>query len=131
MKLISNIKNEYFNGVILPTLVYKVMCSEYNHFIENKRIVGMNDYLLDEYKITVKDILDEIKGNILVSKSGDKYNVFVDNNIKMGELFVDNLMRLVDNGNMEIKGLHLFDTAFKYVEKRIDIFYNYYMKGGF
>ena len=131
MQLISSIKNEYFNNKIVPHLIYKTMCSTYNKCVRRRLLEGMDAYLLKEYKLIVEDVLNAIKGNILVTKRGSQCVVTIDSNAKINGVAISSLIRLIDYGNLEMKGVHLFDSSFEYVSRRINVFYGLYLMGGF
>lgn len=131
MELISNIGNEDFNNNILPSLVYRALCTNYNLCVRDKRLIPMNEYLVKNYDITIKELLDAINGNIVANNRGNQCVIFINSNVLVKDKQLGGLLRLVDNGNLEIKGVHLFDSSFNYVGNRIDTFYNYYKIGGF
>ena len=67
----------------------------------------------------------------MVNKRGSQYIVTIDSNAKINGVAISSLIRLIDYGNLEMKGVHLFDSSFEYVSRRINVFYGLYLMGGF
>jgi len=129
MQLVSSIESEEFNYRILPTLLYKTLVTKYNKLVKRKRVGNMNNYLKDNYNITLEDIIKRSK--IVVNDRGNQFVISIEQNETINGIPIETLIRLIDFGNMDIKGLNLFNSTFRYVESRLGTFFRYYMIGGF
>ena len=79
----------------------------------------MNDYLKDNYEVDIKTIFKEIINNILITTQDKDYKLTVNGNVFVNNYNLDMLMRLVDYGNAEIRGLHIFNKAEKYIQDKL------------
>ena len=79
-----------------------------------------NDYLK---KIGINKslwkILSYIVDNIKIVKQGNSYLISVDKNIQLDGYSLDTLARLIDQGNLEIKGTNLFTDGFEYLKYEV------------
>ena len=94
----------------------------------------MNKYLKDNFKTTIEDVIQ------LLSKKGFKfgkvkslYSISVNYNIieSNSQLKLDTLIRLIDYGNVDIKGINLINSAVEYAcDNVLNIYRAYKIKGG-
>ena len=87
----------------------------------NKEAVAlMNDYLTKNYNIDFNILFNLITNNLHVTTQGDNYKLSVNEEVIVNRNYrLGMLMRLVDYGNSEIKGLHLFNKVEKYIQRRL------------
>lgn len=129
MQLVSSIESEEFNYKILPTLIYKTLITKYNKLVKRKRVGNMNNYLKEHYNLTIEDIIKRAK--TVVNNRGNQFIISIEQNETINGTPIETLIRLIDFGNMNIKGLNLFNAAFRFVENKLKTFFGYYMIGGF
>lgn len=131
MKIISYIQDDNFNTIIIPKLLKINLYNKYKKLIKDKKIKSINNYLELNFKLIFIDILNVLLNNIHIYNVNDKTVLTIENNVKIKEYNLDTLLRLIDFGNLEFKGLNLFNTAFKSVQNNLNIAYKIYLKGGF
>ena len=90
-----------------------------NNRNKKAQIESMNDYLKDNYEVDIKTIFKEIINNILITTQDKDYKLTVNGNVFVNNYNLDMLMRLVDYGNAEIRGLHIFNKAEKYIQDKL------------
>lgn len=103
-----------------------VIISRAKHLARGYRAKKMNEYLLENYQVTIQDILKQIE--FLVNKRGNQWTVSVDNNIyeTKTNLKLISLIKLIDYGNVQVKGIHIVDSSLKYVMKNLKRIYRLY-----
>ena len=67
-------------------------------------------------EIPLWNVLLNIVDNLKIVKQGNSYLVEVNKNIQLGKYNLDELARLIDQGNLEIKGTNLFTDGFEYLK---------------
>lgn len=124
---LKDIYDDNFVKVYLPILT--VMLIKY--YASMKNLKPINDYLKKNYQITVDDVLDSIK--LSFNKCNNVCSLSIDNNIiepKSQEKVIA-LVKLIEYGNLDVKGLHVVDSTFRYIQSHLkEIYTTYKMKGG-
>ena len=91
----------------------------------------MNEYLKSQFNLSIEEILKQLKFS--TNHYNDTYSLRVDNNAyeeKSQEKLIS-LIKLIDYGNLDVRGLNIINLAIAYVSKNIKGLYKYYqMKGG-
>ena len=117
--LVSNNATEEF---VLKT-VKEYLITYYHLLFKNKndtvRIEHFNKYLKENYKVSISDILESVDKNIVLSIQGDNYKLSVNEVVTIGGRTLGMFMRLIDYGNSDIRGMHLFDKAEKFIQKKL------------
>lgn len=93
-------------------------CNKYTH-------INMKQYLEDNYKLDIKEIILAVCNNIVVSRVGSDYILALNSKSKKNDVSLDSLTRLVDYGNREVRGCELFDSGVRYLKSRINVIYYY------
>lgn len=124
MKLKMRRIDNKFIYFILPKLIY-------NHAVEitsYKSSSKMNKYLIKHYNRTLEDIVQEICHNLAITTLLD--TVFIDVSstkvLKNTNLPLKSLSNLIDYGNLEVQGIHLFQLTFNFIKTNIKLIYNKY-----
>lgn len=124
MKLKMRRIDNKFIYFILPKLIY-------NHAVEitsYKSSSKMNKYLIKHYNRTLEDIVQEICHNLAITTLLD--TVFIDVSstkvLKNTNLPLKSLSNLIDYGNLEVQGIHLFQLTFNFIKSNIKLIYNKY-----
>lgn len=89
----------------------------------------MNKYLQDNFKLSIDTVVDTLlKKGFNFNKVKHTYTITINYAIRepMTGLKIDSLVRLIDFGNTEIKGIHLIDTAIDYISNNILNIYRLY-----
>ena len=90
----------------------------------------MKEYLLKYYGVVLEEVLKDIHNKFIVNKNGNYSIIEVSPTIKVNDYLYDNIVRLIDYGNVEVKGLHLVDESMKNIQSQLYVIYNLYEKGG-
>lgn len=127
----NDISKEFLLTTLKECYLMYLQSELFNNKIKKQSLELMNKYLIDNYKIDLKKLFKSIIENILVTTQGDDYKLTVnDHAIIIKNYTLGMLMRLVDYGNTDIKGLHVFDKVEKYIQSRLDaIFTIHTLKG--
>lgn len=65
-------------------------------------------------------ILSYIVDNLKITKSGNHYLVEINKNLQLDGHNLDQLARLIDYGNLDIKGTNLFTDGFEYLKYGVE-----------
>ena len=85
-----------------------------------EKITLWNNYLKKiGLNLTLWKVLSYIVDNIRIVKQGNSYLIEVDKNIQLEGYSLDTLARLIDQGNIEIKGTNLFTDGFEYLKYEV------------
>ncbi len=103
----------------------------FNNRNKKHLLLNMNSYLVENYNVEIRKIFTSVIENLIVTTQGDNYKLtlnefaIVTKNYTLG-MFI----RLIDYGNTEIRGLHIFDKVEKYIQSRLNaIFTLHTLKG--
>ena len=98
----------------LPKVIIK-------YFLENmnKYKKEIEKYLQSKYNITINQFINVMSKSFKIVKYGRLYIISISNN------YIDNIMRIIDYGNSEFKGLNLFNKSARKIE---DSVYSLYLK---
>ena len=81
-----------------------------------------NEYLreiLDDNEVSSYDILMLAINTMLVHRYLDSVTMEVDNILEIDGMKLSSLVELIDNGNIELRGQHIFDSSLLYIKKNI------------
>ena len=126
MFLDERLSEEFVENFVIRALMLKIEAS-----LIDANTTKMDKFLEETYGINVQTIIDNIK--IKASKVNDHWSVSIDNNIiePKSQEKVISLVKLIEYGNLEIRGLHIIDASFRYIKKHLYALYKLYvMKGG-
>ena len=124
---ITNIEDEEF----ISSYLVKVLMSRIKYLLSTKNLLMMNNYLKKEFNTTVDNCIDAIEFSM--NKLGKTYTISINNNTfeDKSHMKVVTLLRLIDYGTLNVRGLDIINEAFQYVSNHIrEIYYSYIVKGG-
>lgn len=92
---------------------------------------AFDEYLGKQYGISSKDIISDVCNNLRVSWVGNTCNVMIDPNSYMGHVGekTKSMMKLLEYGNHQIKGLGIFNESLMYVRDNINPILRVYQRG--
>ena len=64
-------------------------------------------------------VLRYIVDNLILTLNGSTYIIKINKNLQLDNYNLDELARLIDKGNMEIKGTNLFTDGFEYLRNEV------------
>ena len=84
-----------------------------------------NSYMQDQLNLNSWDVIRFLiytVNSLKFTLNSDGYIVYLDKEHKLPDTnySLESIMKLIDYGNIEIKGTHIMDNAFAYVENNID-----------
>ena len=125
---LKDIVNENFVRIIPQFIIRRVL-----EQIDKNHYIAMQEYLKENYKVSIEDVIKELAlRGFSYSKVKDLYIVRLNDNIKeeKSQQKLSTLIRLIDYGNLEIKGVHLINNSIEYIKDNIlNIYRIYQMKG--
>ena len=125
---LKDIVNENFVRIIPQFIIRRVL-----EQIDKNHYIAMQEYLKENYKVSIEDVIKELAlRGFSYSKVKDLYIVRLNDNIKeeKSQQKLSTLVRLIDYGNLEIKGVHLINNSIEYIKDNIlNIYRIYQMKG--
>lgn len=89
----------------------------------------MNKYLKKNFNTSIENVIECLyKNGFKRSKVRNCYAIRIDNRLQesVSKETLDSLVRLIDYGNTEIVGIHLFDSSIDYISKNILNVYRLY-----
>ena len=127
--------NLYLNGAFsrdfIEDYLIQLLYMKIRHILESKNTSRLDEFLYEKYGLNVATIIEQIKFSI--NKYNDTWEISVNNNIveeKSQEKLIA-LVKLIEYGNIYIKGLQIINEAFRYVNVHIkEIYKLYQMRGG-
>ena len=92
---------------------------------------AIDEYIGKQYGISSKDIISSVCDNLRVSWVGDTCNVSIDPNSHMEQVGekTKSMMKLLEYGNPQIKGLGIFGKSLVYVRDNINLILRVYQRG--
>lgn len=119
--LILKTKKDYFSKYFLKNkvkdLLKKLLISRSIKYKDSK----LNTYLNDNYKIDLKKIINIFVKNIHLIETKKEYILEL-NEYKINDINLITFINLIDFGNMNIKGINLFNSSLSDLKNNIDIY---------
>lgn len=126
------IENKLSNNFILsiPKLLKKLLLDNYKQ--NSYMYTTLDMQLKNNYNVTTKQLIAKADKFVRLSHYGNKLIVAFDNNIYLTpDLKLTQMIQLIDDGLIGIRGTNLFSNAFTYLKNNIHIYNRFYiMKGG-
>ena len=122
----GQLSEKFIQDYVIKALIVKI-----HSFASESNLTRINEFLKDKYKIDVMTILKEMSFSI--NKYNNTRTVSINNNTydEKSQEKIISLLKLIEYGNLRVKGLHIIDRAFKYIKSHINELYKLYiMKGG-
>lgn len=99
--------------------------------LNEEKVSSLDEYLIESLKInnSSRDIIEYGLNNLFISDNGTEYIVRVDNNLLVPDTNQNLLtvIKLIEYGNLEVKGINLISQAFSYVVMQIQNFVDVYL----
>lgn len=127
--LITNYKRGIDDNFVL-NYIPKTIAIRMFEVCDKKDTSRMDDYLTKMYGITTKDVIKDVASHIDTNWYGDLCEIGIDTNaynIKSNQR-IESLMKLVDNGNSDVKGLGIFRESLMFIKQYINLMYKSYLR---
>ena len=99
--------------------------------LNEEKVSSLDEYLIESLKInnSSRDVIEYGLNNLFISDNGTEYIVRVDNNLLVPDTNQNLLtvIKLIEYGNLEVKGINLISQAFRYVVMQLQNFVDVYM----
>ena len=130
MKIFTSIKDERFLKEKVPKLI-KINALERFYRLKPTGVHKlMDEYLLKQFKTSIEKVLENLDKIILIYKTGTLYTIELDSSVtNTHHISIYGLIQLIDFGNIDVKGLHIVDKAFNYIQNNLQMIYNLEVKG--
>ena len=118
--------DKFIENYVIRALKEKIISS-----VHSKNLSQVNEFLKSEYGINVDTVLSSMEFS--VNRVSDVYVISIDNNTieEKSQEKVISLIKLIEYGNLKIKGLNVINDSFKYIKKHLKLLYRLYqMRGG-
>lgn len=131
MKIITRIQDDAFNKNVVPSIVkIKSMVRLKELYKYTKGKLPMKKFLWNNYHLVLDDVVKVIDRYFIAHNCGGIITIEIDPLEKINGFNLLSIVQLIDNGNMNVKGIHLVDLSMKYLQSQINLIYKVYMKGG-
>ena len=125
----------YFRDILdenfIKEFVPQIIRSKAFSLAKKRNVSQMNEYLKKNFDLTIDEVIEQIRFSF--NHYGNIYSLAINNNIyeeKTNEKVIS-LVKLIDYGNLEVKGLNIINSSMYYVNNNLKGLYRYYqMKGG-
>ena len=104
--------------------------------INKRKLIKWDDYLnsigittTDKYKISSYNVLLAGVHSLTYKKIDDEYIINIDNNAYMPYITesIDALCKLINYGNVELKGVYVLTETFEYFSKNVNKYFDKYV----
>lgn len=120
----------YFKDILdeefVKDFVPKIIIIRASNFIKRKNTIMMNEYLRKNFDISLEDVINQLKFSF--NQYNNMYSLSIDANIyenKSHEKLIS-LVKLIDSGNLEVKGLNIINSSMYYVKENLKGLYALY-----
>ena len=114
---------------VLPKYIVSEVGKKLNAVAAPRR-EAMDDYLGKEGLPSVAEIMSKARDSILItSKSNEALAIMVDGNAVVDGKPLMPLVKLVEYGNMDIRGLHFINAAIDSIRRNLNDLYHLYEMG--
>ena len=96
----------------------QVVKLNYNESIFEKTTKYLQE-ILDDNEVSSYDILMLAVNTMLIHRYLDRVTMETDNMIELDGRKLSSLVELIDNGNIELRGQHIFDSSLLYIKKNL------------
>ena len=125
---LKDIVNENFIRIIPQFIIRRVV-----DLISTNKYVAMQEYLKEHYKLSLEEIIEQLATRgFSYNKVKDLYIIRINDNIEetKSKEKLSTLIRLVDYGNLEVRGIHLINSSIEYIKSNLlNIYRMFQLKG--
>ena len=132
--IVTGIKDKEFVHEVIPKIISSVLLEKLSTPKYLPSVQQMSEYIGKYYGVNLKVLCIAIKSYLSISEQQNgSHNIALDENrlVDNTSYSVGFIARIIDYGNMDIKGIDLFKSTFDKVEKSLTEVYKLYLKGGF
>jgi len=116
----NKIDKEFIKTTLKDCYLMYLRTVLFNNRFKTESIANMNEYLTNNYSVDLNILFNLISKNTIITTQGDNYKLTINDSIIVTKNYtLGMLMRLVDYGNTEIRGLHIFNKVEKYIQQRL------------
>lgn len=117
-------KDNYFVSVYLPKIIRLRLISS----CKEKNTSLMNSYLKKVFNISLIDVINKACSNIITMWSGTTCILSIDTNVyeMTSNEKLNSLIKLIDQGNLDVKGLNIFKEALEFIQHNMNSIYKIY-----
>ena len=124
--------NNYKKGVddnFVTNCIPKIIAYRIKGVCASKDTRMMDDYLKKLYGITTMDVINDVANNIDTNWYGSSCQIGIDVNAynDKSKQRLESLIKLIDTGNTDVKGLGIFREALMYVNHYINAIHKTYL----
>lgn len=116
----NNIDKSFIVTTLRDCYLMYLRSNLFTNRVKKLQIEHMNDYLTKNYNVDLELLFRLIADNTYIGTQGDNYKLTINDNVIVNKNnTLGMLMRLVDYGNTEIRGLHIFNKVEKFIQERL------------
>ena len=124
--------NNYKKGVdddFVLNCIPSIIATKIKGVCASKDTRVMDDYLSKMYGMTTMDVVNEVAQNIDTKWYGTSCQISINSNVYdiQKQQRLESLMKLIDVGNTEVKGLGIFREALMYITHYISSIHKIYL----
>lgn len=124
--------NNYKKGVddnFVENCIPKVIANRIKGVCASKDTSAMDEYLKKMYGITTMHVINEVAHNIDTNWYGNNCQIGINTNAydAKSNQRLESLIKLIDSGNTDVKGLGIFREALMFVSYYINAIHNTYL----
>ena len=122
---------DIFEPKFIKEFIPQIIVARVKSLVKSENVKQMNKFLKSNYAIDIDDVINALKFSI--NKVSNIYSSSVSNVAKerKSQEKVITLVKLIDYGNLHVKGLNIVNSSMNYVNNNIKVIYKHYMmKGG-
>ena len=124
MLIFSQNISKKFIYEFLPDFIYSIILEK----SDRNRFKNMDEYLKSiNINYSTLELINYALDNLEVREVGNTYQIEVSNILKVGEYTLNQLIRLIDYGNAEVRGVNAVSAACDYINKHKEVIINDYL----
>lgn len=127
MIVFKNFASKEFIEQYIPAIMYRKAIQLTNE----PRVKVMNEYLKENYKITILDVIRQVSRKFEINYNDDSTILKLNNNTleEKSQVKLSALVRLINDGNTEVKGTRILSKVKEYIHDNIQVIYSTYLYG--
>lgn len=120
---------ERFIRYLMPKYIGNLLNLHLSHVSKQRKLM-MSEYLKKEHLPDILSILDCLKENMFITVKGNEYIIIgVNDNKQVQNQPLKPLLKLIEYGNMDIKGLDFINDSFQEAKRNADKLFILYKAG--
>lgn len=124
----------YFKAVVnsefMQDYIPSLMRAKAKQMAQESEMKPMNDYLVETYKITIDDVINQVYENYETNLSDDLVIFKLNASLleRKSQQRLSALVRLIDYGNRDVDGVKLLPKLMQYINENIRAMYSVYLQ---